>query len=97
MLEAIRSKVERETQKHQYGNALFWADKAISLGGGMLCYDILMTISSLDLLLISYIKVFISIAIFRSCLSAASEGIVEVLPPTLFDYWRLQTLISTRK
>ena len=34
MLEAIRSKVEKETQKHQYGNALFWADKAVSLGGG---------------------------------------------------------------
>jgi hypothetical protein len=34
MLEAIRSKVDRETQKHQYSNALFWADKAISLGGG---------------------------------------------------------------
>ena len=41
MLEAIRSKVGKETQKHQYGNALFWADKAISLGGGLLIFAIL--------------------------------------------------------
>ena len=35
MLEAIRSKVSKETRKHQYGNALFWADKAVSLSGGL--------------------------------------------------------------
>ena len=36
LLGAIRNKVDKETQKHQYGNALFWADKAVSLSGGKL-------------------------------------------------------------
>ena len=83
MLEAIRSKVERETQKHQYGNALFWADKAISLGGGMLCYDILINISSLLRKLIYLNDIPICIVIFRYHLSAAIEDICS--SPSLFD------------
>ena len=55
ILMTVRKKVTIETAKHQFTNALFWGDKAVSLSGGETFnihnnkWDFLMVRASLNL------------------------------------------------